>query len=101
MELLSDISAGFVRLRFCKCWLTPSLPWCHLKTTNKRAKFETLKHFCFLFSPGQVCQKGFSSKRIALKIAVIGPEIYCLQARLYIIQPGNLQAEAMKGLNVF
>ena len=28
--------------------LTPSLPRCHLKTTIKCAKFETLKHFFFL-----------------------------------------------------
>ena len=32
--------------------LTPSLPWCHLKTTNKSAKFETLKPFSFLFRTG-------------------------------------------------
>ena len=32
--------------------LTPSLPGCHLKTTNKAAKFETLKPFCFIFRTG-------------------------------------------------
>ena len=32
--------------------LTPSLPWCHLKTTNKSAKSETLKPFCLLFRTG-------------------------------------------------
>ena len=32
--------------------LTPSLPWCHLKTTNKNAKFETLDCFCLIFRPG-------------------------------------------------
>ena len=31
--------------------LTPSLPWCHLKTTHKSAKSETLSLFCvFLFT---------------------------------------------------
>ena len=35
---------------------TPSLQRCHLKTTNKRAKFEALKPFCLLLH-----------KRIALK----------------------------------
>ena len=29
--------------------LTPSLPWCHFKTTNKCAKFETFKLFCLSF----------------------------------------------------
>ena len=32
--------------------LNPSLPWCHLKMTNKSAKFETLKPFCLLFHTG-------------------------------------------------
>ena len=32
--------------------LTPSLPWCHLKTTNKSAKFEILKPFRFIFWSG-------------------------------------------------
>ena len=32
--------------------LTPSLPRCHLKTTDKNARFETLKPFCFLFRTG-------------------------------------------------
>ena len=57
--------------------LTPSLPWCHLKTIHKSAQFETLKLFSFLF----FCLfflhlhvKGFSSKRTALKVGVAGPE---------------------------
>ena len=29
--------------------LIPWLPWCYLKTTNKSARFETFKPFCFLF----------------------------------------------------
>ena len=32
--------------------LTPPLPWCHLKTTTKSAKFETRKPFSFLFGTG-------------------------------------------------
>ena len=43
----------------CECckfiWtltLTPSLPWRHLKTTNKSVKSETLKPFCLLFCTG-------------------------------------------------
>ena len=51
-----------VRVKFCHCgWkekgasclnLTPSLPWCHLKTTIKSVKFETLKPSSFLFHTG-------------------------------------------------
>ena len=48
--------------------LTPSLPWCHLKTTNESAKSETLKPFCRRFPHWHV--KGFSSKNIALKVDV-------------------------------
>jgi len=33
-------------------YLTPSLPGSHLKTTNKIAKFVTLKPFCLLFRTG-------------------------------------------------
>jgi len=43
-----------------------------LKTASKSEKFETIKLFCFLFSAWHV--KGFSSKCIALKIDVTGPE---------------------------
>ena len=32
--------------------LTPSLPWCHLKTVHKSVKFETFKLFCLLFCTG-------------------------------------------------
>ena len=37
--------------------LTPSLPWCHLKTTTKRAKFKTFKPLCVIFRTGM--WKGF------------------------------------------
>ena len=35
---------------FKQSQLTPSLHWCHLKTTHKSAKFETLKPFFFFCS---------------------------------------------------
>ena len=38
--------------KITKATLTPSLPSCHFKTTNKSAKFETLKPFCLLFHTG-------------------------------------------------
>ena len=31
---------------------TPSLPWCHFKTTNKSVTLETLNCFCLLFCTG-------------------------------------------------
>jgi len=48
--------------------LIPSLPGCHLKTTNNRIKFETRKLFS-LFSRWHV--KQFLSKRTALKVDVL------------------------------
>ena len=33
-------------------FLTPSLPWCHLKMTSKSVKLKLLEHFCFLFHSG-------------------------------------------------
>ena len=50
--------------------LTPSLPWCHLKTTSKSAKCETFNCFCLLFLHCHV--KGFSWKHTALKVDVTG-----------------------------
>ena len=41
-----------IEVRFRSTALTLSLPWCHLKTTHKSAKFETLEHFCLLFRTG-------------------------------------------------
>ena len=49
--------------------LTPSLPWCHLKTTNQSVKSETLKPFLVSFSRWHV--KGLSSKCTALKVDVL------------------------------
>ena len=62
--------------------LTPSLPlpWCHIKTTSKIAKFETFKHFVFFFAHWHV-----SSKLPALKVDVSGDRNF-------------LQAWALKGL---
>ena len=70
--------------------LTPSLPQHHLKTTNKNVKFETIELSVFFFSSFFFFfffflfflflfflhwhVKGFSSKRLALKVDVIGPE---------------------------
>ena len=59
--------------------LNPTLPWYHLKTAHKSAKFQTLNPFCLLF-PWRV--KGVSSPRIVLKVDVLeGRKTHCLQAR--------------------
>ena len=56
--------------------LTPSLPWCHLKTTNNRAKIETLS--VFFFAPA--CETIFIKTHSTKSRCVIGLNIYCLQA---------------------
>ena len=43
--------------------------------------------------------KGFSSKRIALKLDGTGAKIYCLQARSCIFQPGNFTGCGSEGVN--
>ena len=52
--------------------LTPSLPWCHLKTTSKSVKFETFVKKIVSFSHWHV--KGLLSQCIAFKVAVTGLE---------------------------
>ena len=47
---LADICCYFDN---CKISLTPSLPWCHLKTNKQNAKSETLRPFCLLFCTGK------------------------------------------------
>ena len=71
-----ECANSFVSIGSCS-WvlvqvLTPSLPSSHLKSTNKSAKFETKRLFVFFFLYWHV--EGFSSKRIALKVDVVGPE---------------------------
>ena len=48
----SCLSAALAVARYYGDLLTPSLSWCHLKTTNKSAEFETLNCFCLLFRTG-------------------------------------------------
>ena len=72
-----------------------SLPWCHLKMTNKSAKwFETFKPFCF--SHWHV--KGFSSKCIALKADVLSNRNALFLSDFHIsVGLEILQAGAVKG----
>ena len=53
-------------------FLTPSLPWCHLKMIHKMCEIWKPWAFSSSFSHWHV--KGFSLKRTALKVHVIGPE---------------------------
>ena len=74
-------------------YLTHSLPWCHLKTTNNSAKFQNLK------------EKGCG--RIFMKTQNI--ESRCYRTRKYTVcrhvcasfSPEILQAAAVKGLSVY
>ena len=68
--------------------LTLSLPRCHLKTTHNSEQFETRKPFWHWHV------KGSPSKRIALKINVIGLE----NMLLCIIQPGNVTGWDSEGV---
>ena len=52
--------------------LTPSLPWRHLKTTHKSAKFEPFKPYCFLSGTGM--WKGFVKAYSTESRFVTGPE---------------------------
>ena len=87
----------WLKKKTCIQLLTPSLPWCHWKMTNKSAKFETFK-LLSSFSHWHV--KGFSSKRAALQADVsYDPKIYCVQACLCIFQPGNFTGWGSDGVS--
>ena len=76
--------------------LTSSLPWRHLKTTNN---CEIWNLSAFLFSVLHWHVKGFSSKRMALKVDVLQDrEIYSLQARPCIFQPRNITGWGSEGV---
>ena len=65
-------------------FLTLSLPWCLLKTTSKRVKFQILKHFCFLF---RTTREKFGIKTHRTESwFVIGPEKYtvCRRVRAFL-----------------
>ena len=76
---------------------TPSLPWCHLKTTNNSAKFHTL---FFRFSASAACER-IITKTQNIKSRCYGAGKYTVQERPCIFQPGHvIQAGAVKGLNI-
>ena len=56
----------------CRFFLTRSLPWRHLKTTNKSEKSETCKPFCFFFA--LACETIFIKTRGIESRCAIGPE---------------------------
>ena len=94
-------STSFVLRRYCAVdrTLTLSLPWSHLETAHKSAKFETVCAFSSSFLHWHV--KGFSSKRIALKLDVwyrTGKYTVCRRVRA-LFSPKILQAGAVTGVN--
>ena len=87
--------------------LTPSLPWCYLKTTHKSAKFETFKpppplfffffFFFFALAPG----RSFITTHCIESRYVTGPENEYTACRRVpaAFSLEILQAGAVKGLN--
>ena len=72
--------------------LTPSLPWCHLKTTSKSAKFETLKASRFHTNTWKDFFYQMHSAESRCVKTVIGPKNVLSTAvleRPCIIQPRN------------
>ena len=66
------IRAERCRIVACVEYLTLTLSWYHLKTTNKTAKCETLKHFCLFFA--LECETTFIKTHTIENGCVIGPE---------------------------
>ena len=80
-------------------YLTPLLPCCHMKMTNRSVKFETVEPFCLLFL-ALACEKIFIAMHSTKRACVIGPEnlllLRCVRASfsLEIVKAG-----AVKGLS--
>jgi len=83
------------RVRCLVLVLTPSLPWCHVKTTDKSAKFETLKPLWFPFRQGMWTdfhQNAQHSKQMCYMWPENGLILRCVEV---------LQAGAVKGLTLY
>ena len=80
---------GFTFL-FQSFYLTPSLPICQLKTTNKCAKFETCNCFCLIFHIDK--WKDFH-RNTPLKVDVIGMENILFAGVSVHFQPGNFAGD--------
>ena len=77
--------------------LTPSLPWSHLKTTNKSAKFETLRHFCLIFRYGMWKEFRQNASHWKWMCYRTGKYAVCRCVRAFF-SPNILHAGAVKGL---
>ena len=73
------------------------LPRCHLKTTNKTAKFETLQQFFFFFA--LACESILIKTDSIGSRCVIGPE-NSLHAHPCVFRPGNVPGWGSEGVNV-
>ena len=76
--------------------LTPSRPWCHLKMTNKSAKFETVNCFCLLFRTGM--EKDFHRNTQHWKWCYRGAKYTVCMCVHASFSPTILQAWAVMGL---
>ena len=77
--------------------LTPSLPWCHLKTTNNSVKFQTLKPFSFLFFAPACERINMKTQNIESRCYRTGKYTVCRRVHASF-SPEILQAGAVKGL---
>ena len=99
---LTRTPTGLIYIMKTRPALTPSLPWCHFKTTNKRAKCETLKLFFFflllLFGPGfgkDFHQNASHWKEMCYRTG----KCIVFEASLCIFQPGNFTGWGSEGVN--
>ena len=83
-------------VRTVSVYLTPSLPRCHLKTTNKSAKCETLYCFCLLFCTG-MWKDLHQNTYIESRCHRSGKCAVCSRVHASF-SPEILQAVAVKGL---
>ena len=91
---------GYEQLKVNVTDLTPSLPWCHFKTTNKSTKFETLNCFCLKFFLALACGKIFIKTRSIQSRCYRTGKYTVYRRDRASFSPEILQAGAEKGLNI-
>lgn len=78
--------------------LTPSLPWCHSKTTIKSVKDETIMPFCFLLA--WACERNFTTTHSIQSRCTYIPGKYTVCRRVRpSFKPEILVAGSVKGLS--
>ena len=80
--------------------LTPSLPWCHLKMTNKRLNLKPFSLFVFLFA--LACERIFMRMHCTESRCVIGPDniLFAGASAHFFFQPGNFTSWGRGGVKL-